>query len=88
MPYYSTYELQCYAKRLVKYAVRLLELCEDLENGWEYIPDYDSICVKVHRQSKCDISRARYDLEESEEETKLWEDLLKSITQVTEKPVE
>lgn len=83
MPY-SAYELKLYAERLLKYAARLLELCDDIEDEWEFQSDYDSIYTKVRREEKQLIGRLRYGLEESEEEAKLWDELLKSITQVTE----
>lgn len=86
MPEYNTLNLREYAIRLVQYGAYLLDMADGIIFSGNR--DYDELYTKQLMDEVAYIAKAKYHIQRTTEEKKIWDELIKNIMQVTEKTVE
>ena len=74
-----------YAKRMMKYAFYLDEICDELNDGLEENDDYNRLWAETRRNDFSTLTKAKTNLRPTKEENDLWDTLLKILNANSEK---
>jgi len=68
-----------YAKRMMKYAFYLDDVCDNINEGWSNNDVYNDFWVRAQREQFIRYMKAKTNLEPTKEENDLWDMLLKIL---------